>query len=106
MWTAPENVVLNSSANKRVVEGAFYVWTRKEFDMVLREQDAAIAAKYWGVQSNGNVDRENDPHDEFLGQVRGLSFFNSFILLFLRLERRRYKAYYFSPECFDGILIP
>ena len=76
--------------------------------MILREQDAAIAAKYWGVQSNGNVDRENDPHDEFLGQVRGL-FFYSLLFSFSPVSKEevsRYKAYGFSPERFGGILIP
>ncbi|KAI5800275.1 hypothetical protein DFH27DRAFT_482843 [Peziza echinospora] len=49
-------------------EGAFYVWTRKEFDTILGEQDAAICAKYWGVQDHGNVDPEHDPHDDFINQ--------------------------------------
>ncbi|KAF8468349.1 hypothetical protein BDZ91DRAFT_812087 [Kalaharituber pfeilii] len=49
-------------------EGAFYVWTRKEFDHILGEQDAVIPAKYWNVQIHGNVDPEHDPHDDFINQ--------------------------------------
>ncbi|CAZ83849.1 unnamed protein product, partial [Tuber melanosporum] len=49
-------------------EGAFYVWTRKEFDVMLGEQDASICARYWNVHRDGNVDPANDPHDEFIAQ--------------------------------------
>ncbi|ORY67778.1 uncharacterized protein BCR38DRAFT_511115 [Pseudomassariella vexata] len=49
--------------------GAYYLWTRKEFDAVIRdEQESAIAAAYWDVQQHGNVDRSQDPHDEYLNQ--------------------------------------
>jgi len=54
-------------------EGAFYVWTRKEFDVILGEQEASICARYWNVHRDGNVDPANDPHDEFIAQV-GLLF--------------------------------
>lgn len=50
-------------------EGAFYVWTRKEFDVILGEQDASICARYWNVHRDGNVDPAHDPHDEFIAQV-------------------------------------
>lgn len=49
-------------------EGAFYVWTRKEFDSILGPQNAEIASKYWNVRKNGNVDRSRDAHDEFINQ--------------------------------------
>ncbi|KAI5860631.1 hypothetical protein GGS23DRAFT_579605 [Durotheca rogersii] len=49
--------------------GAYYLWTRREFDAVVGdEQESMIAAAYWNVQEHGNVDREYDPHDEFLNQ--------------------------------------
>lgn len=49
--------------------GAYYLWTRREFNAVVGdEQDSEIAAAYWNVQEHGNVDREYDPHDEFLNQ--------------------------------------
>jgi uncharacterized protein YyaL (SSP411 family) len=50
-------------------EGAFYVWTRKEFDQILGKPAADIAAKYWNVKKHGNVDSERDAHDEFLDQA-------------------------------------
>ncbi|KAL8656163.1 MAG: hypothetical protein Q9226_002762 [Calogaya cf. arnoldii] len=49
-------------------EGAFYVWTLKEFRTVLGDRDGNICARFYGVLADGNVARENDPHDEFLSQ--------------------------------------
>ncbi|KAI9840921.1 MAG: hypothetical protein M1838_003858 [Thelocarpon superellum] len=49
-------------------EGAFYLWTRKEFDQVLGEREAEVCAKFWNVQRHGNVPPENDAHDEFMNQ--------------------------------------
>ncbi|KAI0403887.1 duf255 domain-containing protein [Xylaria palmicola] len=49
--------------------GAFYLWTRKEFDTAVgNEDEAEVAAAYWDVQADGNVDPEHDPLDEFLNQ--------------------------------------
>lgn len=56
----------NTDTEKR--EGAFYVWTRKEFDSILGEQEAEICARFWNVQRHGNVAPENDAHDEFMSQ--------------------------------------
>ncbi|KAI9752956.1 MAG: hypothetical protein M4579_005387 [Chaenotheca gracillima] len=55
-----------SDTEKR--EGAFYVWTRKEFDTILGERGAEICARFWNVQRHGNVAPENDAHDEFMNQ--------------------------------------
>ena len=49
-------------------EGAFYVWTRKEFDTVLGERAAEVCAKFWNVKRHGNVTHENDAHDELMDQ--------------------------------------
>ncbi len=49
-------------------EGAFYVWTRKEFDSILGEQEAEVCARFWNVHRHGNVAPENDAHDEFMSQ--------------------------------------
>ncbi|KAF4989230.1 hypothetical protein FGRMN_9243 [Fusarium graminum] len=52
-------------------EGAYYVWTRREFDSVLDEIDrhmSPILAAYWNVNKNGNVDEHNDPNDDFIDQ--------------------------------------
>jgi uncharacterized protein YyaL (SSP411 family) len=51
-----------------ITEGAFYVWTRREFDEILGE-DADIAAKYWNVQEDGNVDSQHDIQGELEEQV-------------------------------------
>lgn len=59
----------NRKGDKVKGNGAYYLWTRKEFDAVIGdEQESEIAAAYWNVQEHGNVDREYDPHDEFLNQ--------------------------------------
>ncbi|KAF2432297.1 DUF255-domain-containing protein [Tothia fuscella] len=55
-----------ADAEKR--EGAFYVWTMKEFQIVLGDRDAEILAKYYNVQENGNVEPEHDAHDELINQ--------------------------------------
>ncbi|OJD18288.1 hypothetical protein AJ78_01664 [Emergomyces pasteurianus Ep9510] len=49
-------------------EGAFYVWTHKEFKQILGQRDADVCARHWGVLPDGNVARGNDPHDEFINQ--------------------------------------
>lgn len=49
-------------------EGACYVWTRKEFDTLLSEQEAEVCAKFWNVRRHGNVARRNDAQDEFANQ--------------------------------------
>ncbi|OJJ49857.1 hypothetical protein ASPZODRAFT_128410 [Penicilliopsis zonata CBS 506.65] len=49
-------------------EGAFYVWTMKEFTQVLGQRDAGVCARHWGVLPDGNVSPEHDPHDEFMNQ--------------------------------------
>ncbi|KAL1865912.1 hypothetical protein Daus18300_007024 [Diaporthe australafricana] len=51
-------------------EGAYYLWTRREFDEVFKDSPTvgALAAAHWNVLGHGNVDREQDPNDEFLNQ--------------------------------------
>jgi len=55
-----------SDTDKR--EGAYYVWSMKEFTNVLGAHDADVCARFYGVTADGNVARENDPHDEFISQ--------------------------------------
>lgn len=50
-------------------EGAFYVWTRKEFDLILGD-DAEVAATFWNVKARGNVDPSHDARNELKGKVR------------------------------------
>lgn len=51
-------------------EGAYYLWTRREFDEVFKDSPTvgALAAAHWNVLGHGNVEREQDPNDEFLNQ--------------------------------------
>ncbi|KZF20633.1 hypothetical protein L228DRAFT_222736 [Xylona heveae TC161] len=49
-------------------EGAFYVWTLKEFQSILGERDAEVCARFFGVSAHGNVSPEHDAHDEFIDQ--------------------------------------
>jgi uncharacterized protein YyaL (SSP411 family) len=51
-----------------MAEGAFYVWTKREFDELLGE-DADIAATYWNVRDEGNVDARHDIQGELEEQV-------------------------------------
>lgn len=55
-----------SDTEKR--EGAFYIWSLKEFHDVLGEKDGEICARFYGVTADGNVASQNDPHDEFISQ--------------------------------------
>ncbi|KAK3937604.1 hypothetical protein QBC46DRAFT_392440 [Diplogelasinospora grovesii] len=60
--------------DQHVREGAYYLWTRREFDVVVGgdasdgEHASAVAAAHWNVLEHGNVARNQDPHDEFINQ--------------------------------------
>lgn len=56
--------------DKQMREGAYYLWTRREFDDVFKGSPAigALAAAHWNVLEHGNVEREQDPNDEFMNQ--------------------------------------
>ncbi|KAL2424455.1 Spermatogenesis-associated protein 20 [Exophiala dermatitidis] len=56
------------TAHNEKKEGAFYVWTYKELESLLGEQDAPIIARHFGVKPHGNVPAQHDIHDEFLSQ--------------------------------------
>lgn len=43
-------------------EGKFYVWTPQELREVLGEEEAALAASYWGVTERGNFEGRNILH--------------------------------------------
>jgi uncharacterized protein YyaL (SSP411 family) len=51
-----------------IAEGAFYVWTRREFNDILGI-DADIASSYWNVKADGNVDPRHDIQGELEEQV-------------------------------------
>jgi len=54
--------------DKEKREGAFYVWTLKEFQQILGDRDAEILARYYNVKDEGNVAPEHDAHDELINQ--------------------------------------
>ncbi|KAI3326882.1 spermatogenesis-associated protein [Xylariaceae sp. AK1471] len=59
----------NKRGDPAMRNGAFYLWTRKEFDTAVGdENEAEVAAAYWDIQAHGNVDSMHDPLDEFLNQ--------------------------------------
>ncbi|TVY30147.1 Spermatogenesis-associated protein [Lachnellula hyalina] len=49
-------------------EGAYYVWTKREFENVLGSHTEPILSAFFNVSGHGNVKPENDPHDEFIDQ--------------------------------------
>ncbi|CAM1506305.1 Fc.00g059460.m01.CDS01 [Cosmosporella sp. VM-42] len=57
--------------DKEMREGAYYTWTRREFDSVLGEVDKLIStvmATHWAIREDGNVDEDHDPNDDFINQ--------------------------------------
>ncbi|TGO90666.1 hypothetical protein BPOR_0055g00090 [Botrytis porri] len=56
----------NGDSEKR--EGAYYVWTKREFENILGSERGLILSAFFNVTSHGNVAQENDPHDEFMDQ--------------------------------------
>jgi uncharacterized protein YyaL (SSP411 family) len=77
--TLPEGGFASSEAadsyyrqgDKEKREGAYYVWTWREFESVLDDLDShmsPILAAYWNVNKDGNVNEDNDPNDDFINQ--------------------------------------
>lgn len=91
----PEGLFATSEASdsfyrkgdRHMREGGYYLWTRREFDMTVREVGntgvsgaaggagtssgelaAQVAAAHFHVLEHGNVSRDHDPHDEFINQ--------------------------------------
>lgn len=56
-----------SALDAEMREGAYYVWTRDEFDELLGA-DAPLAAAYWHVDAQGNIDARYDAHGDLAGQ--------------------------------------
>ncbi|KAK3331248.1 hypothetical protein B0H66DRAFT_93798 [Apodospora peruviana] len=67
--------------DKHMREGAYYLWTRREFDDVVgagetfsaagsdgQQYASLVAGAYWNVREDGNVPRDQDPFDEFINQ--------------------------------------
>jgi uncharacterized protein YyaL (SSP411 family) len=59
----------NRQGDNVLRHGAYYLWTRKEFDTVIGDgQTSTVAAAYWNVKEHGNVEKDQDPNDEYLNQ--------------------------------------
>ncbi|KAF6808629.1 duf255 domain protein [Colletotrichum musicola] len=55
--------------DRHLREGAYSLWTRREFDAVIDDDhEAAIAASYWNVLEHGNIEPDHDPDDEFVNE--------------------------------------
>ncbi|OLN96625.1 Spermatogenesis-associated protein 20 [Colletotrichum chlorophyti] len=55
--------------DRHMREGAYNLWTRREFDTVIgNDHEAALAASYWNVLEHGNVEPDQDPNDEFMNE--------------------------------------
>ncbi|KAL5121443.1 hypothetical protein ACEQ8H_000514 [Pleosporales sp. CAS-2024a] len=61
-----DSLYRSSDTEKR--EGAFYVWTLKEFQEILGDRDAELLARYYNVRDEGNVAPQHDAHDELINQ--------------------------------------
>jgi uncharacterized protein YyaL (SSP411 family) len=67
-FSAEDADSLYRPTDKEKREGAFYVWTLKEFQSILGDRDADILARYYNVKDEGNVSPEHDAHDELIDQ--------------------------------------
>ena len=56
----------SNKGHEKKVEGAFYVWTKKEIHALLGTPAGEIFSFRYGVKAEGNA--ENDPFDEFKGK--------------------------------------
>lgn len=59
--------------DRHMREGAYYLWTRREFDQVVGgeasdDHTSSVAAAYWNVLEDGNIPQDQDPFDEFINQ--------------------------------------
>ena len=48
-------------------EGAFYVWKKREIDVILGAQ-SRVFCDFYGISEGGNAPKSGDPHGEFRGQ--------------------------------------
>ena len=55
-----------NGGHKKKIEGAFYVWERREIDAVLGPEPGKIFSYHYGLKPEGNV--EYDPHGDFIGK--------------------------------------
>ncbi|OAA54901.1 DUF255 domain protein [Cordyceps fumosorosea ARSEF 2679] len=57
------------NGDREMKEGAFYLWTRREFDSIIETAEkgaSQVVAAHWGILEDGNVDEQHDPNDDFM----------------------------------------
>ena len=67
-YSAEDADSLLSRDGEEKAEGVFYLWTEEEIIELLGERDASVFNYRYGVESNGNVAPDRDPHGEFSGK--------------------------------------
>ncbi|KAF8524565.1 hypothetical protein BU17DRAFT_42830 [Hysterangium stoloniferum] len=66
-YSAEDADSLPTKSDTIAKEGAFYVWQKSTIDEILGD-NALIFEDYFGVKEEGNVDPENDAHNELTNQ--------------------------------------
>ena len=66
-FSAEDADSLPKAEAKRKLEGAFYVWTKAEIAEVLGENRTEEFCTVYGVEPDGNVSPDSDPHGELDG---------------------------------------
>ncbi|HEY0792195.1 MAG TPA: thioredoxin domain-containing protein [Chthoniobacterales bacterium] len=67
-YSAEDADSLPAAGAPKKQEGAFYVWTQAELDALLDSEERLVFARTFGVEREGNVLPESDPHGELRGQ--------------------------------------
>jgi uncharacterized protein YyaL (SSP411 family) len=67
-YSAEDADSLESETSTHKEEGAFYVWTAKEWEEALDPELAALAGYFYGILPAGNAPPQGDPHGEFRGK--------------------------------------
>jgi len=67
-FSAEDADSLPAADSPRKKEGAFYLWTHDEVRQVLGNGRADEFCGTYGVEPNGNVAPDSDPHDELVGE--------------------------------------
>jgi uncharacterized protein YyaL (SSP411 family) len=67
-YAAEDADSLTAHGGHERVEGAFYLWTKREIEQVLVGSEAALICAHFDLLEGGNIGPERDPHCEFTGK--------------------------------------
>ncbi|KAK7749286.1 hypothetical protein SLS62_008255 [Diatrype stigma] len=59
---------LPGTDNKRLQDGAYFLWTMDEFKSILTEEEVGVCATYWKVKEGGNTEKRHDSHGDYQGK--------------------------------------